>query len=287
LTGPSGFSESEIKDAAAFNSLVESGMKPDDAIASVVDSKIPMNKEIRESRAKFIDKELDELSDSAIESNFKTGLFQMFNTPLSGAMAEEFRTDYRNVYRDSYMRFGDAKTAEAAANAAVQTRGGVSMVTGKKQVMKFAPESYYAPGGMSLEDRAKYLRPQLLEAAREAGVINTTGMTYTELDIIPTIRSKRLTKADKAQYEENYILSKSELKPTPDSQQRINAGLKPVYNMWYRRSDGAYDVARDDNNRVRVLSFDAERVQKEYAKEVGEDRVNAKPTFYNFKTGAF
>jgi len=250
LTGPAGFTEGEVKDAAVFNSLVASGAESKMALKAIEDAHQPLMKDVRDMRAKAANKALESLSPGQITDMFDSVFTS--EPALSAAMRDSVLADYRNVYAESYMQYGDDSTAKAAAEAAVKARAGVTYVGGKKRLMKFPPENYY---GTTLKDesaRSEALTSQLEVYAKSIGA------KVDDLELVPA-------------------------NSTPA---RIASGKKPVYYLM-RENDGAYDFIYNEKNAPVVWAFDDEEIIKkrkdeaDKIKKEGEARgkYDGTPTF--------
>lgn len=245
LTGPAGFTQKEINNAAAFNALVRSGASPQYAQESVEFGNNPINKDVRVMRESEADQLLKDVTADDLdrsELGLQDGFF--FSPKFMGAQnAATTLQNYKRLYRDNYIRYGDDEAAKAAAISALKTKVGETKVTGTDEIMEYPPERYYGLPEYSVEENAEWMREELEQDLRSH---NFTG-----------------------------DLDKVSLVPTINSQARVANGLPPQYNAFVETEQDGFpviDVLRDSKNMPVAIAFDTEAQIARDTAEKGTER---------------
>jgi hypothetical protein len=245
LTGPAGFAEKEIKDAAAYNALIRAGATPKTAAESITISNDPINKDIREMRQKQASDILKNLETSAVTDEYGSKLLgYSFLSPSYMGAENEARifADYKAIYEDNYVKYGNADAAHSAALAAVKINAGETRITGDKQLMQFPPERHYGLPDLTDEENAKWMREEIKQDLQARGF--------------------------------NGDLDKVSLVPSVNSKARIDQGLKPQYHVFAETEQDGFpfiDLVRGDDNMPVTIEFNPnatlEKIKTEKAQQ--------------------
>ena len=241
LTMAGGFKKKEISDAAAFNALISAGAEPKFADDVIKQSNEPIMKDVRDLREKAIAKKVTELSDSKIISEFDNLL--PFNAPsfADASQRDIMLSDYRRLYKEAYMLYGDEDAAKEVADKSIKAYGGVTNVGGKK-LMKFPPENYYNVEGVEPEEVTQEITKQL-----EADLV-TAGYAWKDYSLVPTVNAET----------------------------KINNGQKPAYHVWVTLADGRIDMARDkETNMPLAVAFDMNPLLEKQKQARAQNMKNA------------
>lgn len=242
LSGPAGFTAAEIKDAAAYNSLIRSGATPRFADEAVKQANSPMQTDIRNYRETELNAIMKDITPETIQDEYGKGVFNL-NPDFMGSQNEaRIFADYKNIYREEYLRYGNKKSAEAAAIAAVRINNGETYITGGEKLMQFPPENYYGVPRLTLKENAEWMREEL--------------------------------KTDLSGFGFKGDLDKVSLVPTLNSQARIDQGLKPQYHAFVETDRDGFpviDILLDDKNQPVTIAFDNKKAsEKSVAKREKE-----------------
>ena len=233
VSGPAGFSEREVKDAAAYAGLVRAGATPQSALASISAAADPQQKDMRDLRQQNLNKLMASMGPNDVLKEF--GGFVGIGRPSFMGEQNQSRifSEYRRIFADEYLRFGDEDSAHNAAMAAVKVNSGVSYVTGQKTMTQFPPEEYYGVPELTKKENAKWMRAEL--------------------------------ERDLEQYGYKGSIQDVALVPSVDAKTRINQGLRPIYHvMTQQEVDGfpRLDFIRDEKNMPIAIGFDTDAAQK-------------------------
>jgi hypothetical protein len=246
LTMGGGFQEKDITNAFAFNSLIGAGATPNLAMEAIKQANQPIMKDVRNMRASEI--KVEDLKPSKIVAQFDPVGF--FNAPdfADNAQRDMLIADYRRVYKEAFLQYGDKEVAEGIADKSVNIYAGVSNVGGKR-LMKYPPEKFYAVEGV----------PQ------DVLVDSLTKQVESDLESL------------------GYTWKSYSLSPTLNAESKVNTGQKPAYNVWITYDDGRIDYARGEDNEPIAIEFDqkplmdmANEGKEQYKKNAEVVRENQK-----------
>jgi hypothetical protein len=247
VTGAGGFTEKEIKDAAAYNSLLRSGATPSFAEQSLAQANSPLTADVRSMRNGELTTIMKDFTPERIKDEYGKGWFTL-NPDFMGTQAQaKAFADYKNIFKEAYMQHGSEEVAHSVAMAAVRVNNGETYVTGGKKLMAFPPEQYYGVPNLSIKENAKWMQTEL--------------------------------KNDLAGFGYSGELEKVTLVPTLDSKAIIDGGGKPLYNAIIEvERDGMpfMDILRDEKNQPVKIGFDTARRTLTEAKKREEDVMGAK-----------
>ncbi len=163
---------SELEDAAVkMTQYVERfGMSAEEAGRKITEENTPEYKAKVKARVKnedigeIVKKKLsvDDLS-NAFDTSWWPGSPQVEFTP--GARQSAY-SDYVELFRDKYLETGDADLSKAQAAKQLKKVWGVSQISGKDVVMRFAPDR--APAMAGIDDPAGKIALQATEAIKGA-----------------------------------------------------------------------------------------------------------------------
>lgn len=271
ITGPSGFSESEVKDAAVYNQLISANASPSMALKSIADSKDPSAIQVRSARSAAAEKLIKDLPDYKVTDGLGLSVlgFEISNADIDKATRDEIIAEYKAVYKESYLQYGDDQSAHAAAKAAMSMTTGKTFIGGKERLMKFAPEMYFGPAGLPNEEKTKYIEDQLLSVLKEKKVVNFTEIEKKIDKKFANAAKGQLIapfgKSDIDKAKRDAVLSSVSLLPLPQSKALIDAGKKPRYALSYVDSNGVAHLALDKNNKSIIVAFDDKKMMQDRA----------------------
>lgn len=154
-----------------------------------------------------------------------------FDAPTATPAQEmQLSEDYRRAYETQYALTGNEYLAEKHAKSFIKGTYAVTNINGRKSIMKYAPENYYAISG----SRNEWMRAQVLAEAR------------------------KVTAPDKSWMPADFNLKEDVLLvPDPYVTPRTAKAGRPVYKLMYRsRSDG---TIRDLLGPNQYFSFDPDK----------------------------
>ena len=246
LVGSGGFTEKEIKDAAAYNSLLRSGATPSFAEQSIQMANSPMEADVRQLRNADLSKIMKDFTPEMITDEYGKGWFTSAPDFMgSQAQAKTF-ADYKNVFKEAYLQYGNQEVAHSVAMSAVKVSNGETYITGGKKLMQFPPEQFYGAPNLTIKENAEWMRAELQSDLSKFGFTGD--------------------------------LAKVSLVPTMDSKAIVDSGGKPLYNALVEVDrDGMpfIDVLRDEKNQPVKIGFDTEKRVKAEAKKREEEVFGA------------
>jgi hypothetical protein len=224
VTMAGGFTEKEIKDAAVFNGLIRSGATAKFANDAVMQASQPMTADIRQLRQTEVNSLASALKVSTIESVFDESALP-FTAPdfASAAQRDLVASDYKRIYREAFLQYGDKQMAKDAANAAIKTTSGITRVGSRKSIMKYPPELYYRVDGVDDSDMVESFNQQIKNDLISLGYDAEIKFT---------------------------------LQPTVNAETAVNNGRKPAYNIWIEGDNGIVDLVRGEDNLPVAFAFD-------------------------------
>jgi len=219
-----GFTEKEIQDAGVFNGLIRSGASARFATDAITQAAQPMTADIRKQRQTEASNLAANKTAGSIESVFDVSALP-FTAPsyASAAQRDLIAGDYRRIYNEAFLQYGDKEMAKNAAEAAIKVTSGVSRVGGKMAVMKYPPEMYYGVDGVEPGDISEAFTQQVKDDLKTLGYDD--GLEFT-------------------------------LQPTVNAETAVNNGRKPAYNIWITGENGVVDLVRGENNMPVAFAFD-------------------------------
>lgn len=227
LIGPAGFSEKEIRDAAAYNGMVRAGADSRFALDAVKRSNDPFQQDVVKMRETEVNSLLKDFSSDVIADDKAFG-GGWFSSPrfMNNAVEAELMADYKTIYKQAYIKYGNEDAAKATALDAIKQTAQVSRVTGSDTLMKYAPEKFYSVTGLSEEQNQEWLRRDLASGLKTKGIED---------------------------------LSRVSLLPSYDTPARVKKGLPPVYNVLIEDENGIIDNLRGENNMPLSIKFDVSK----------------------------
>lgn len=251
LKGVGGFPDDVVAESAVYNSLINGGMDTTRAMQRIDESRKPINKDAFELRSKEFDKA--EVSARKVLSEFDDTFFAS-SPELTGMNADYLTSQYKSLLRANYMLYGDMKGAEKATKLAM-VHVGVSRVTGKKQLMAYAPEKYYSSGNadfLTQNEITSEIQGQLYDQLVESGVTGKIKMKPEGTALRGGVMSggilaKEANNVVPAESKKD-ALSNVVLIPTEQSAAAVQRGEKPAYYIQFKNETGLYDYVRGEDN---------------------------------------
>ncbi len=265
LTGPGGFSEKEIKDAAAYNQFIRSGADPQFAISAIQASSDPLQADVRDMRQaelKSVKKDgalkemaLEQINEAQEQINEAQGQNTWYNYLFSGkadflegAASAGILSKYEAIFDEEYLQRGSVEAAAAAAASVVNRYAGVTNIFGDNKIMEFPPEKYYSVPGLTPKENAQWMRDELEQSVKQ---INPN---LTADDIM--------------------------LVPAPQNRNLVDNGMKPKYYAWVKKNEyGEMDTLRGEDNLPVIVDFTQENGVKKRARKQAVDILEADRDF--------
>ena len=147
------FPQKDLSEAFLAQSYIRSGIAPGKAFELVKEQVDPLNKDVNQLRNAEINA-LSKSNDyaSLAENALDPGIFAIGpDVPDAPFARDSVVADYRNIYEGFYKSVGDKDAAEQLANRSFKRFYGMSRVTGRRNVMKYPPENFYAVPGLDNE----------------------------------------------------------------------------------------------------------------------------------------
>jgi hypothetical protein len=184
----------------------------------------PMTADIRQLRQTEVNSLASALKVSTIESVFDESALP-FTAPdfASAAQRDLVASDYKRIYREAFLQYGDKQMAKDAANAAIKTTSGITRVGSRKSIMKYPPELYYRVDGVDDSDMVESFNQQIKNDLISLGYDAEIKFT---------------------------------LQPTVNAETAVNNGRKPAYNIWIEGDNGIVDLVRGEDNLPVAFAFD-------------------------------
>lgn len=239
LTGSAGFTEAEIKDAGAFNSLIRAGASPDFANTVIQNSKNPLQQDIIKLRDSESEKNIKNVNiESSITDAFDEGILSLEPSFAGSENLARATVDFKKLYRENYILYGNHDSAVGSALAAIKINYGITASNGKKEVMQFPPEQYYGLPNLSYEENGKWIYKQLQEGLKTAA----PEIDASEVSLVPSMRSGAM----------------------------VSQGLKPTYHIMVSKEVDGFprtDYLRGNNNMPIEIKFNPEPVKDKLIRE--------------------
>lgn len=221
LRGAGGFSKEEINNAMRYNAFIRSGASPDNAARYVAEAAQPLNKDVREIRAKNLSGK-DGLLANIGYMDVERALSEKkwlgtYSFPDNETLKQQASADYKRIYEAEYLSTGNDEQAKKFANSQIKRKYGVDASTNK--VMAYPPTEFYSIDGFSVEDNARWMQDQLKREVKNYGY-NTENIT---------------------------------LVPSPDARGLVDNGVPPSYYVF----DGD-NIVLGENNLPMQFVFDQE-----------------------------
>jgi len=224
------FNDKEIAQAVMYNQMVRRGVDQQTALKKISEDFDPLNQPVMDMRKAWLSSKegKDFLKSTAKAGNFTDlfdeGLFDWEpDMPRNTAAADSMIADYREALKSEYMTHGDVDVAKERARNQMYRLYGVSRVNGRKSVMKYPPEHYYAIPGLDHD----WMQDQLLEDVKALD----GDISLKNIELLPD----HVTAAD------------------------VAAGRPPRYQILINK-DGLWDGARDTDGTVLYYQFEPQRV---------------------------
>jgi hypothetical protein len=252
------FNERDVARLEYVRSLTEAGYNPQEAVKRADEALDPKNKQLLEDRKSTLKGTFGigkpDYQGMAVD-NFQSNWFwrhlpftddgvERDTTAPSGRQLIQLESDYRKAYDSHYILTGDADMAQKHANSVVSgTYGPTKINGGSGQVMKYAPENYYAIPNVKND----WMREQMIEAAKEVSV---NGMFNPSFNV-----------------EEDVLLV-----PDPYVTPRTAKMGRPAYKlMWVNKEDG---TLRDLLKSNEYFTFDPAKKKAQLIDEARADADN-------------
>lgn len=157
------FDQGDLMRINLVNGFLTTGYNAKEAV-TLADAKLDTSDAtVKQREGELVANKLDYKSKA---TNLFTSIFRSEDTSSNVAtrQIDQLATDYRRAYDSVYLGTGDTALAEKQASQVVSGMYGVTDINGKNQIMRFAPEKYYAIEG---QDNA-WMRKQFVEEANTA-----------------------------------------------------------------------------------------------------------------------
>lgn len=262
LKGVAGFTDSEIKDAAAFNAVVRAGGNSQMALNMIRDSRDPVTSEIRDLRAKRADELLKDVDSGNVTELFDEGLFDR-EPGIASMSSDEAVSRYKRIYREAFLQYNNQEAATKAAEAALKSDMGVTRAGGKKVLMAYPPEGYYRPNGMQDEQFYEVINDEIYQAVTDNMDIDASDYVVEKAGVLGVggvSQAGRIGDISEKDIKEN-ILKDVNLISVPYNKNRVQVGKKPAYYLF---SEGRADYVRDERNQPVIMRFDNEKIEGTY-----------------------
>lgn len=158
------FDQADVAKISMTNALMANGYTATEAMTRVQDATNVNNKSIMEGRENVLKGSKINYANKAV-ANF-AGFFERHfaldaTSNFSSRQITQLTSDYRQAYDTQYKLTGDQAEAEKFADRTVQGTYGVTNINGTDQLMRYAPEKYYAVPNVP----NTWMRDQVKEAA--------------------------------------------------------------------------------------------------------------------------
>ena len=237
LVGPGGFSQKEIDDAQAYNSMTRAGASTEYAIQQIDAASDPIEAPVRNLRESQVNTLISDLTPSQVTDLFDESYWSSDPSFMNKRNEDAIFADYKALYREAFLRYGNDDAAKGAAISQLKTFNGVTNVTGNKALMQLPPERFYSVEQMTPEENTQWMRQEFESDLKGFGV-DPEGAT---------------------------------LVASFDSKNRVNNGGKPVYHVIQEREDeNGYpiiDLVRGENNEPAIFAFDTDAAQKRWSEK--------------------
>lgn len=246
------FDQKDLARIDLVNQKIASGIVPSEAFKQTDEILDPNNSALIEARTKYLAKKSTGMMATNYQgmamSNF-THNFAVRMLPGNSMSVEDtdstfakntvgqLTADYKNAYDNQFKLTGDTTSAEKYANTVVSGTYGVSTINGRNQLMRFAPEKYFAIDGQNND----WMQKQLADAVKEnAGPDKILQSADTDM-------SKRII-----------------LTPDPAVTSRTAKDGRPLYKLFYQNDNGGLD---DVLGSGKYFTFDPDKRRQEILDE--------------------
>lgn len=227
----SGFTQSQVEDADTYSSLIDAGYESDEALTVVKQTGSPEFEKIKEVNKERL-KDVKYEAENVLKKFYGEGIFNL--APDISASAID---DYNEIFKQEFLRSGNAESAQLAAIRKIDRVYGTSKVMGGETLMAYPPEDYGHPSLSPSENKA-WMREVLRKDLRALGY-----------------DAKKL-----ADYE---------LKPSYDSADLVRSGEPPVYFVLQNETN---DYVRGKDGQPLLYYFDPQEGAKKADKNEEKER---------------
>lgn len=248
------FTERMVGDARVYANTVANGRSPEEAFAMIAGARNSIDnagREIRQQEASSIVRDIDE---DFINDMFTEGNWFRANPGLAPGQSAAALSTYRQLFRDSYTRYGDEEAAHSYAEASIRRTHGVTRMFGRSQIMRHPPEM--SPHYQGISENVDWMAEQLVDA-----IVEIEGNEDLEF---------RNSLPDSIQLISDYETSVD-----------VSNGRPPTYKVNYMRPDGVMETMPDrfvfdpsdisEETMARILA-DRER-SMDYNRRLQEDEI--------------
>lgn len=230
------FPRSDLSKVTLANGLIRTGVPVNRAFDIAEENIDPLNKDIIKQRniqlnAEKIDYAVD------VEDLFDPSIFIVgANIPDAPEARDSIIADYKLIRDNYYRSIGDVDAAKERADIDFKRFYGVSDVTGRNQIMKYAPENYYSIPNVDND----WMQEQLI---KDVSVLKGKEIDIDDIEIL----------AD-----------------TVTAGEAVPNG-KPSYQVFVKGDAGEWEELRDGNDKLLRYKFDSSSVTEDLKKEKAED----------------
>lgn len=204
------FKEKDVARIRMNNQFINAGYLPQEAYERTEKILSPENQEVvktreaalKEAKVDYRGKATDVFRRAWYERILPgdSGSAQRLDDPRMGNTIAQLEADYRTAYDSHYKLTGDEDMSEKHANEVVGGQYGISTVNGFNQIMRFAPEKYYAIPGVPNDWMRGQLREDMKPILKEQFLHPDTNLDE-DLVLVPNPRyTSRTAKAGRAEY---------------------------------------------------------------------------------------
>lgn len=225
----SAFDSKDLARIDMVNQKVASGLTPGEAFKQTDELLDPNNKSTVDAREKYLAKKATGIGATNYEGmamdNFQSNWFVR---ALPGSMGEvdkdsttfakntvsQLTTEYKAAYDNQFKLTGDTTASQKYANQVVSGMYGVSDINGSNQLMRYAPEKYFAIDGQNND----WMKQQLQDAVKE------------------NLGPDKILQAQDSDLSRRIILT-----PDPSVTSRTAKTGTPLYKLFYQNGNGGLD----------------------------------------------
>jgi hypothetical protein len=157
-----GFTDKEKADASTYEGLIDTGYDAQSAINTIAIYNGPDFEKTRSiNELRF--KEVDFDARTKIRDRYGKGVFN-----LAPEASEEAIEDFTQIYKNEFLKTGDATASEKIAHKIMDAKYGQSEMMGGEIVMPYPPEKYGHPN-LTEEENRKWMRKALKKDLKDLG----------------------------------------------------------------------------------------------------------------------
>ena len=243
-----------------ITAMTRAGLAPEEAVARATELTDPNKRERTKARRDaFKDKDFDKITVNEVEDMFDPGWLPWQRDPDTPSAAEaQLLADANGLFEREYLLTGDKDLSKKYALKKIKNTWDVSRINGKRQLMKYPPESFYGIGGGDA-----WMRSDLVDAVTDMGMWDLTEPIEKRLVVESDLRTAR-----------------GETIVAPDGSHRV----AHTYPILIRNDDGAFEPVVDKNGKPKRWWPDASKVRAKRTRDLLEKAMIArKMTFLGGK----